>query len=223
MRPSSWPRLVATALFVMAASTVMAADAPSKPLNVLFLGDKGHHRPADRAAQLIPVMANRGVNITYTEAMSDLNPTTLAKYDVLFIYANTEKIEPDQEKALVDYVENGGGFAPIHCASYCFLNSPKYISPRRRPVQEPRHRRLRHQDRRRRQPDHEGNHPRSERGTRLTFTASTTRRTATCSRSARKGTARSPGPGPGHKARAASSTPLTVTITGPGVIPASTT
>ncbi len=105
-----------------------AAEAPSKPLTVLFLGDKGHHVPADRAAQLIPVMASRGVEITYTEAMSDLNPQTLAKYDVLMIYANTTRIEPEQEKALLDYVENGGGFAPIHCASYCFLNSPKYIA-----------------------------------------------------------------------------------------------
>ncbi len=99
-----------------------------RPLNVLFLGDKGHHKPADRAAQLIPVMATRGIDITYTEAMSDLNPATLAKYDALMIYANTEHIEPDQEKALLDYVEGGGGFAPIHCASYCFLNSPKYIA-----------------------------------------------------------------------------------------------
>ena len=44
------------------------------------------------------------------------------------IYANTEKIAPEQEKALLEYVEGGGGFAPIHCASYCFLNSPKYIA-----------------------------------------------------------------------------------------------
>ncbi len=106
----------------------LAADAPSKPLTVLFLGDQGHHRPGDRAPQLIPVLASRGIDVTYTEAMSDLNPTTLAKYDVLMIYANTERIAPEQEKALLDYVENGGGFAPIHCASYCFHNSPKYIA-----------------------------------------------------------------------------------------------
>src|SRR5205085_4397294 len=41
------------------------------------------------------------------------------------IYANTTRIEPDEEKALLDYVASGGGFAPIHCASYCFLNSPE--------------------------------------------------------------------------------------------------
>ena len=28
---------------------------------------------------------------------------------------------------MLDFVSSGGGFAPLHCASYCFLNSPKYI------------------------------------------------------------------------------------------------
>ncbi len=128
---SSLPRwIAATALvFAFASATVPAAEPADKPLNVLFLGDKGgHHQPPARASQLIPVFATRGIDVTYTEAMADLNPTTLAKYDVLLIYANIEKIEPDQEKALVDYVEAGGGFAPLHCASYCFLNSPKYIA-----------------------------------------------------------------------------------------------
>ena len=27
-----------------------------------------------------------------------------------------------------DYVESGHGLVPIHCASFCFLNSPKYIA-----------------------------------------------------------------------------------------------
>ena len=44
------------------------------------------------------------------------------------IYANIDAISPEQEKALLDYVEEGGGFVPLHCASYCFLNSPKYIA-----------------------------------------------------------------------------------------------
>ncbi len=121
-------RLLAWALSLAPGLLTTAAEPAPRPLTVLFLGDKGHHAPADRAAQLIPVMASRGVEITYTEAMSDLNPATLGKYDALMIYANTERIAPEQEKALLDYVENGGGFAPIHCASFCFLNSPKYIA-----------------------------------------------------------------------------------------------
>src|SRR4029079_2899242 len=70
----------------------------------------------------------RGIAITYTQKADDLNVPNLSKYDALIIYANIDRIEPDQEKALLDYVERGGGFVPLHCASYCFLNSPKYIA-----------------------------------------------------------------------------------------------
>jgi putative membrane-bound dehydrogenase-like protein len=108
------------------APTQRAKTAPS--LSVLFLGDQGHHRPADRAAQIEPVFAGRGIRVTYTEKMSDLNPETLGRYDALLVYANTTRIGAGQEKALIDYVEAGGGFVPVHCASYCFLNSPAYIA-----------------------------------------------------------------------------------------------
>jgi hypothetical protein len=74
------------------------------------------------------VLAGRGIEVTYTEKVSDLNPDTLGKYDALIVYANTTQISKDQEKALLDYVAGGGGFVPLHCASFCFLNSPSYIS-----------------------------------------------------------------------------------------------
>src|SRR4051812_35281939 len=112
------------------------SDGPLRPaggdseriLGVLFLGDQGHHRPADRAAQLIPVLRSRGINVLYTEKLDDLNRDTLARFDALIIYANITEIGPAQERALIDYVEGGGGLVPLHCASYCFLNSPKYIA-----------------------------------------------------------------------------------------------
>ncbi|MBO0700272.1 MAG: ThuA domain-containing protein, partial [Zavarzinella sp.] len=102
------------------------AQAP-KPLKVLFLGDNGHHRPADRYRQLEPVFAKRGIELTYTDSADALSDKTLAGYDALIIYANTTRVTPEQEKALIDFVEGGKGFVPLHCASYCFLNSPKYI------------------------------------------------------------------------------------------------
>src|SRR4051812_40818855 len=80
---------------------VPAADPPSprgKPLAVLFLGDRGAHHPADRFEQLAPVLAGRGIDLTYTEAVADLNAETLGKYDALVIYANTTQITKDQEK-----------------------------------------------------------------------------------------------------------------------------
>jgi uncharacterized protein len=120
-------RLWALLAVSLASSPALASDSPP-PLKVLFLGDQGHHRPADRAAQLLPVLASRGIEVSYTEDMDILNLSNLTKYDAILIYANTTRIEPAQEKALSDYVTAGGGFVPVHCASYCFLNSPVYIA-----------------------------------------------------------------------------------------------
>src|SRR5690606_33981064 len=57
-------------------------------------------------------------------------PGTLAKYDALLMYGNWEQNGPmpaDQLKALGDYVEKGGAFLPIHCASACYGGSPEFI------------------------------------------------------------------------------------------------
>jgi putative membrane-bound dehydrogenase-like protein len=107
---------------------VAAREGPSKPIKVLFLGDHGHHRPAERFRELQPVLAKRGIELTYTDKVEALSPKSLTAYDALIIYANITRITPEQEKALLDFVEGGKGFVPIHCASYCFLNSPKYIA-----------------------------------------------------------------------------------------------
>ena len=125
-------RLAALACGLLAFSNLVAHgdDSPAtkaRPLAVLFLGDNGLHRPADRHAQLAPVLSGRGIEVTYTENLSDINAKTLGKYDALIIYANTTRLSKDREKALLDYVSNGGGFVPLHCASFCFLNSPAYI------------------------------------------------------------------------------------------------
>src|SRR5436190_6626842 len=112
---------------LMTAPICMAAEGGAR-IKILFLGDNGHHQPAARFAQLAPVMKDRGIDLTYTDKTTDLNPSTLASYDGLMIYSNETRIVPEQEKALIDYVTSGHGFIPIHCASYCFLNSPKYIA-----------------------------------------------------------------------------------------------
>ncbi len=97
------------------------------PLKLLFLGDSAGHQPAARFEQLRPVFAARNISLTYTDKLDDLNPAKLNQFDGLLVYANHTKISPDQEKALLAYVASGKGFIPVHCASYCFLNSPAYI------------------------------------------------------------------------------------------------
>ena len=105
-----------------------AATSPDAPrISVLFLGDAGHHRPAERARQLVPILADRGIDVTYSESVDDLNSEKLKRYDALAVYANIERISPEQEAALLGYVESGGGLVALHCASFCFLNSQFFI------------------------------------------------------------------------------------------------
>lgn len=115
--------------FIAAALAVclFASAASADPVRVLFLGDNAGHKPTNRFALMQPALAPRGIEMTYTDKLEDLNPGKLGQYDVLLIYANHTRISPEQEKALLDYVESGRGLVPIHCASFCFLNSPKYI------------------------------------------------------------------------------------------------
>ena len=97
--------------------------AGGRRLKVLFLGDNNHHRPLDRCRQVFADLARRGIDLTYTDDVNDLNPQKLSGYDSLLLYANIERISPEREKALLDYVAGGGGFVPVHCGSFCFLNS----------------------------------------------------------------------------------------------------
>jgi uncharacterized protein len=115
--------MVRIATFALVLSLVPSASADE--LRLLFLGDQGHHRPADRFAQLQPVLAARGIQLAYTEKVSELNRENLAHYAGLIIYANIDELPPAEEKALFEYVADGGGLVALHCASFCFRNSAK--------------------------------------------------------------------------------------------------
>lgn len=96
-------------------------------LEILFLGDNGHHKPIERIPSLMAALGPKGINFTYTDELSDINSQNLSKYDALMIYANWDQITPEAESALLDYVSSGKGILPIHCASYCFRNSSEYV------------------------------------------------------------------------------------------------
>ena len=108
--------LTAAAGFLMACANLHSAERDG--LSLLFLGDNGHHRPGDRAAQLIPVLAERGIDVKYTDDVGALTLETLNQFDGLIIYANTERISPAQEQALLDYVAAGHGRAEIADAAF---------------------------------------------------------------------------------------------------------
>ncbi len=96
-------------------------------LEVLFLGDNGHHKPLERLPSIMSALGNKGINFTYTDKLEDINLENLNRFDALMIYANWDEITPQAETALLAYVASGKGILPIHCASFCFRNSPEYV------------------------------------------------------------------------------------------------
>lgn len=100
-----------------------ATQAAPRRVKVLFLGDNGHHKPLERFRQVVTEMTRRGVDMTYVDDLSQINPDNLKRFDAIALYANIDKATPAAEKAILDYVNGGGGYAVIHCGSYCFLNS----------------------------------------------------------------------------------------------------
>ena len=112
----------------LAASAEETAEA--RPLRVLFLGhaDLRHHPSSTLLPLLAAPLARRGIQLTHVWTPEEaLRPETLAHYDALMIYANHETITPEQERALMDFVEGGKGVVAIHCASYMFRESEHYI------------------------------------------------------------------------------------------------
>jgi len=115
-------RPVALLAILSAATTATAAD-----LKLLFMGDNGHHRPAERFHELAPVLEQRGIELKYTDRMEDLNPETLNGFDGLVLFANIDRIEDAQAKAVLEFVAGGKGFIPLHCATYCWRNNPEMV------------------------------------------------------------------------------------------------
>ncbi len=120
---SSLTAFVTTVVLIAFGST-----ASSQQLRVLMLGDSGFHKPSGFFRTIEEPLRKSGIELKYTENLSDVNADNLKEFVGLLIYANMERITPEAEKALLEYVENGGGLIPVHCASFCFLNSEKYVA-----------------------------------------------------------------------------------------------
>ncbi|NND35462.1 MAG: dehydrogenase [Saprospiraceae bacterium] len=106
------------------------SDGPiePRPMRVLFLGhDSENHNSSVYMPMLQAALAPKGYYFTYTSDPNALNESILKDYDALMLYANHDEISDPQEKALLSFVKQGGGFFPVHCASYCFRNSREVV------------------------------------------------------------------------------------------------
>src|SRR3954468_18066158 len=89
--PRSRSMRFALLLVALAVTPLHAAEGR---LKVLFLGDRGHHQPQLRAAELLAPLARQGIDLAYTDDADILRSSTLSSYDCLLIYANIKKITP---------------------------------------------------------------------------------------------------------------------------------
>ena len=112
-----------------AQSTLSNSVNKSNPrrLEILFLGDNGHHRPIERVPFAMSAMGAKGINFTYSDQITDLNSSYLAQFDAVLLYANYDSIAKPQEQALLQFVAEGKGLVAVHCASYCFRNSEEVV------------------------------------------------------------------------------------------------
>ncbi len=135
---SLYKRFVVAGFLFAGFLTSLSASAEDSKVMVLMLGDSGFHKPSEFYRHVADPLAEQSIELRYTEDLGDVNPENLAKYDGLMIFANIERITPEAESALLGFVEQGGGLIPVHCASFCFLNSDKYIDLVGGQFQEPR-------------------------------------------------------------------------------------
>ncbi|MBW7890300.1 MAG: ThuA domain-containing protein [Chitinophagaceae bacterium] len=103
-------------------------DEQPRRIELLFLGHNSKHHDSEQLAEiLMQEYFKKGINITYTTHPDDMLDDDFKLYDGLIVYANYDSITAPQEKALLDFVRSGKGFIPIHCASWCFRNSPEVV------------------------------------------------------------------------------------------------
>jgi putative membrane-bound dehydrogenase-like protein len=125
--------LVLAAAALGASLVVPQEDA--RRLEVLFFGaptaNHAGHDPITRYKVLKKHLGADGINLTYLEDPAvALHSGTLKHFDAVLMYGNWAQHGPmpaKQEKALVRFVENGGGFLPIHCASACYGKSEAFV------------------------------------------------------------------------------------------------
>ncbi|MFT7205074.1 MAG: type 1 glutamine amidotransferase, partial [Algoriphagus sp.] len=105
------------------------SDTDPRRVEILVLGHESEHHNSEKLMMYLQTpLFQKGINLTYTTDLEDLNEVTLNNYDGLMIYANHESISPEQESALKSYIQSGKALIPIHSASFCFQNSDWYIA-----------------------------------------------------------------------------------------------
>jgi putative membrane-bound dehydrogenase-like protein len=99
------------------------------PVRVLFVGHEAQNHRSDLYYPMLLTALGRDAiwfdYVTTPEAAFG-DADFLANYDAVLLYANHAKIDPGHWENLKSFIEEGGGFVPVHCASWCFQNIPEF-------------------------------------------------------------------------------------------------
>lgn len=125
------PLLLSFCLSLVALAPAGAEEA----VKVLFFGAPTAHHPGHdpvtRYRVIEKALEPKGIDFTYVEDPAKVfDAEVLGDYDALLMYGNWEqhgKMPAKQLKALIDWVDDGGAFLPIHCASACYGDSAKFV------------------------------------------------------------------------------------------------
>ncbi|MCH2175151.1 MAG: ThuA domain-containing protein [Lentisphaeria bacterium] len=119
-------------LFSFVFCSVYAAEVDK--LNVLFLGggggnpDSGHNGRINHL-RLKPEFARANIEMIFSSQWDDLNDNNLKNYDAVLMYQEPRGVfnKPERLRALINYVENGGGFVAIHNTCGNFDNNEEFV------------------------------------------------------------------------------------------------
>lgn len=127
---------IAVAVTVAAATslTTLIARPTEGPIRVLFLGHEGggpgqgSHQPLQVFPHLAKALGREAIYFDYVASLEHAlgDAGYLDHFDAILLYANHRDITPEQWTNLKTSVEEGGGFIPVHCASWCFQNEPGF-------------------------------------------------------------------------------------------------
>src|SRR5690606_39920665 len=81
---------------------------------VLFVGSADEAVEAGKYASWLAIeLFKSGINLTYTSDLGDLNKKSLRVYDGVVLFAVSDSISTEQQRAVAEYVEVGMGMLSL--------------------------------------------------------------------------------------------------------------
>ncbi len=126
--------MIARSLLTLLLGVVLPWSASGRPtegpVRILFLGHDAQHHPSnDYYPMLAEALGPDAIYFDYHTSVEEAlgNYDYLSQFDGVLLYANHDTVERRLYENLVQFIEDGGGFIPVHCASYCFRNQLGFI------------------------------------------------------------------------------------------------